>query len=65
MPDIDEPILFIEDTEMTNRGFLERDLQSYLHSRRSRKIGALIIGRFQKESKISKEALNFYIYNDI
>lgn len=51
-PQVDNPIAIVEDTSMSNIGFFDRDLQSLLHAQ---KIGGLIIGRFQKGSKITRE----------
>lgn len=51
-PQVDNPITIVEDTSMSNIGFFDRDLQSLLHAQ---EIGGLIIGRFQKGSKITRE----------
>lgn len=53
-PQVEKPIAIVEDTSMSNIGFFDRDLQSLLHAQ---EIGGLIIGRFQKGSKITREMI--------
>jgi muramoyltetrapeptide carboxypeptidase len=51
MPVVTAPILFVEDTGSTTIESFDRDLQSLLHAQA---IGGLIIGRFQKESNVTR-----------
>lgn len=57
MPSLKDAILFIEDDEETHSRSFDRDLQSLLHLPEASSIKALLIGRFQKESNITEEAL--------
>lgn len=59
MPSIEDAILFIEDDEMTIPETFARDLTSLLQNTQS--IKALVIGRFQRASKISEEQLLFIL----
>ncbi|WP_342559008.1 S66 peptidase family protein [Metasolibacillus sp. FSL K6-0083] len=59
MPDLNDCILFIEDDEMTIPETFARDLTSLLQA--SKNVNALLIGRFQRESKITKEQLHFIL----
>ncbi|MBT2662413.1 S66 peptidase family protein [Bacillus sp. ISL-45] len=57
MPSIKDSILFIEDDEESHSRSFDRDLQSLLHLPDADSIKALLIGRFQKNSNITEEAL--------
>jgi len=57
LPDISDSILFIEDDAGTQPHIFDRDLQSLIHLPNFEKAKALVIGRFQKASKISDELL--------
>lgn len=57
MPNLENTILFIEDDEMTIPETFSRDLVSLIQS--SGKINGLVIGRFQRESKMTEEHLLF------
>ena len=57
MPSLKDAILFIEDDEETHSRSFDRDLQSLLHLPEASSIKALLIGRFQKASNITDEAL--------
>lgn len=60
MPSLKNSILFLEDDEMgANVTALEfdRNLQSVLHQKDARFIKGIVIGRFQKASKMTKEKI--------
>ena len=59
MPSIEETILFVEDDEMTIPETFARDLTSLLQNAKS--IKGLVIGRFQRASKMSEEQLLFIL----
>jgi muramoyltetrapeptide carboxypeptidase LdcA involved in peptidoglycan recycling len=52
IPDVEDPILFIEDDEAANPHLLDRDLQSTIHQPWFPRVRGIVIGRFQKKSKI-------------
>ena len=55
MPDIKDSILFLEDSADSNSLFFDRDLQSLIHLSDFNTVKGLVIGRFQKDSKVSNE----------
>lgn len=57
MPSLKDSILFIEDDEESHSRSFDRDLQSLLHLPDADSIKAILIGRFQKNSNITEEAL--------
>lgn len=57
MPSLKDSILFIEDDEESHSRTFDRDLQSLLHLPDAGSIKALLIGRFQKNSNVTEEAL--------
>ncbi len=57
-PDAEEPIVFIEDTYESSARSIDRDLQSLLHAKR---VGGLIIGRFQNGSNVDKSTIEAII----
>ncbi|MER3124058.1 S66 peptidase family protein [Bacillus pumilus] len=59
MPRIKDAILFVEDDELVFPEMFARDLTSLLHHTES--IKGLIIGRFQKKSKMTEEHLKFIL----
>jgi len=61
MPDLTDSILFIEDDNESHSQMFDRDLQSLLHQPNANKIKAIIIGRFEKESQVTKEGLRLII----
>lgn len=61
MPSLKDAILFIEDDEESHPQSFERDLQSILHLPEASDIKALLIGRFQKSSNMTEEALRWII----
>lgn len=56
-------ILFIEDTEGSEILDFERNLQALLYQPDFKNVKALVIGRFQKGSKVTREQLEFIINN--
>jgi len=50
-------VLFLEDDELSNPMIFDRDLQSLIHQPNFEMVKGLIIGRFQKASKMSDESL--------
>lgn len=56
-------ILFIEDDCETHLMSFERNLQALINQADFANVSGLVIGRFQKASKISREALEFIINN--
>lgn len=57
MPDLTNAVMFVEDDEMTFPAEFDRDLQSLIHQPNFDKVRGLVIGRFQKVSKVSDEIL--------
>lgn len=57
MPDLEGSMVFIEDDELTFPAEFDRDLQSLIYQSGFGGVRALIIGRFQKVSKVSLELL--------
>lgn len=57
MPDLTNAILFIEDDYESHPEIFDRDLQSLIHQPNFNKVKGIVIGRFQKESKMSKNLL--------
>lgn len=54
-------ILFVEDTEGTNIAQFERNLQALIYQPDFKNVKGLVIGRFQKGSKISREQLEYIV----
>ncbi|WP_042473500.1 S66 family peptidase [Bacillus ndiopicus] len=59
MPELKDCILFVEDDEMTNPETFARDLTSLLQVASG--VRALLIGRFQRVSKVTSEQLRFIL----
>lgn len=57
MPDLDGAVLFIEDDELTFPAEFDRDLQSLIHLPSFKGVKGLVIGRFQKTSKVTPDLL--------
>jgi muramoyltetrapeptide carboxypeptidase LdcA involved in peptidoglycan recycling len=57
MPDLDHTVLFIEDDEESNPNHFDRDVQSLIHQPTFSAVSGIVIGRFQKASKMSDETL--------
>ena len=56
-PDLNGSILFLEDDYETVPHTFDRDLQSLIHLQNFNKVKGLVIGRFQKKSKMTDELL--------
>lgn len=56
-PSLEDAVLFLEDDEESLSHAFDRDLQSLIHLPDFKKVKGLVIGRFQKASKMSKEIL--------
>nr|WP_285852125.1 S66 peptidase family protein [Robertmurraya korlensis] len=57
MPSLKGSVLFIEDDDESHALTFDRDLQSLLHLPDAYDIQAIVIGRFQKDSQVTEEAL--------
>ncbi len=56
-----DTVLFVEDTGDTNIAVFTRDLQALLQQPDFRNVKAILIGRFQKNSKVTREQLEFMV----
>lgn len=56
-----DTILFIEDTESCSLPEFERNLQALIYQPDFKNVKALVIGRFQKGSKVTREGLDFIL----
>lgn len=54
-------ILFIEDDEMSDLPTFDRNLQALINQEDFKNVKGLVIGRFQKNSKITRESLEFIL----
>lgn len=61
LPSLKNSILFLEDDFETNAVTFDRNLQSVIHLQDFSQVRGLVIGRFQKASKISRETLETII----
>ena len=61
MPDLEGAILLVEERRLAPK--LDRLLQSILHHLGPRRLGGLLIGRFQPEAKATREDLAYIIDN--
>ena len=52
MPSLEDSVLFLEDDEESNPLLFDRDLQSLIHQPGFNKVKGIVIGRFQKVSKV-------------
>lgn len=57
----EDTILFIEDTASAPLQDIERDLQALIYQEDFKNVKGIVIGRFQKDSKITKEGLEYII----
>lgn len=57
MPSIADRVLFLEDDEISNPVEFRRDLHSLMQQPGAETVRALVIGRFQQASKVSREDL--------
>lgn len=60
-PDIADSILFIEDCVPTTAVDFDRLLQSLLQQKGGHQVRGVVIGRFQKDSKVTREQLEYII----
>jgi muramoyltetrapeptide carboxypeptidase len=58
MPDIKNSILFLEDDDTSNPKLFDRDLQSLINQKNFKKVRGIVIGRFQKASRMTDVLLN-------
>jgi muramoyltetrapeptide carboxypeptidase len=58
---VKDSIIFLEDISTTSAEIFDRFLQSLIHQRNFSTVRGIIIGRFQKKSKISKETLELIL----
>ncbi len=63
MPSLQDAVLFLEDDEESHPQSFERALQSLLHMPDAGNVRALLIGRFQKDSHMTEEALRKIIFS--
>jgi muramoyltetrapeptide carboxypeptidase LdcA involved in peptidoglycan recycling len=64
MPDITDSIIFIEDDDMVGKFFavdFDRHLTSLIQSPKFSTVRAIIIGRFQKGSYMTREKLEYIV----
>jgi len=54
-PDISDSVLFLEDDDESEIGIFDRDLQSLIHTPQFERVQGLVLGRFQKRSKVKTE----------
>ncbi len=57
MPDMQNSLLLLEDDNESRAGNFDRDLQSLIHQPGFEGVKAILIGRFQKASKVDKAAI--------
>lgn len=57
-PNLNNSVLFLEDDETSNPPSFDRNLQSLIHQKKFSGVRGLIIGRFQKQSKMDSHLLN-------
>ncbi len=57
IPDIKDSILFLEDDYEAHVATIDRDIQSIIHQSGFEKVRGVVIGRFQKATKMTKELL--------
>lgn len=57
MPSLKDSILFLEDDELSSPEIFDRDLQSMIHQPEFEQVKGIVIGRFQKTSKVTHEKL--------
>ena len=57
MPSLANSILFLEDDYESSPATFDRDLQSLIHQSGFEQVNGIVIGRFQKASKMTKELL--------
>lgn len=58
MPDLRDSILFLEDDDEAHVATIDRDLQSIIHQPGFDKVRAIVFGRFQPASKMTRKLLS-------
>ena len=58
-----DTILFLEDDEMSDLLTFERNLQALINQDDFKNVKGLVIGRFQNNSKVTREKLEFILKN--
>ena len=61
MPDLSDSILFLEDDYETNAVTFDRDLQSLIQQPNFNKVTAIVIGRFQLASEMTREKIHYIV----
>jgi muramoyltetrapeptide carboxypeptidase LdcA involved in peptidoglycan recycling len=61
MPSLEESILFLEDDSLVGPRTFDRDLQSLIHQPGFQGVKGLVIGRFEKASKVKNEHIQMII----
>lgn len=56
-PNLENSVLFLEDDELSDAFLFDRDLQSIIHQPGFEKVKGIVIGRFQKASKMTDKLL--------
>lgn len=56
-PNLENSVLFLEDDELSDAFLFDRDLQSIIHQPGFEKVKGIVIGRFQKASKMTDKFL--------
>ena len=57
MPDIRDSILFLEDDTEAHAGTIDRDLQSLIHQPGFDRVRAIVFGRFQTASNMTRDLI--------
>jgi muramoyltetrapeptide carboxypeptidase LdcA involved in peptidoglycan recycling len=63
MPSLKDSILFLEDDSESRATNFDRDLHSIIHQKGFSGVKGIVIGRFQRDSEVSKEDLQIMIKN--
>ena len=61
LPDLKNSVLFLEDDENATPVLFDRDLQSLIHQPGFEGVRGIVLGRFEKKSKMTKEKLTAII----
>jgi len=57
MPDITDSVLFLEEDAEASPGMVDRDLQSIIHQPQFEHVRAIVFGRFQRKTAMTRELL--------
>ncbi len=57
MPSLKNTVLFIEDDHTSDAVTFDRNLQSLIHQKEFKEVKGVVVGRFEKDSKVTKELL--------